>query len=87
MAVELDEVLGGGSVLHREVQGHESSLFLQLFRSVEVLIGSDAAGFAPPTAPRPLCVRVVELHSGRDGGPPRPPAHSRTFSRTMNWCT
>ena len=34
VAVELDEMLGGGWVLHREVQGHESGQFCHVFDNV-----------------------------------------------------
>ena len=34
IAVELDEMLGGGWVLHREVQGHESGPFCHVFDNV-----------------------------------------------------
>ena len=43
--VELDESLGGGPVQHREVQGHESDMFLQLFASVQYEPGGVASGF------------------------------------------
>jgi hypothetical protein len=33
-AAELDEYLGGNPVQYREVQGHESSIFLQYFRKL-----------------------------------------------------
>ena len=43
--VELDEMLGGGPVQHREVQHHESAQFLQLWRSIEYLDGGVSSGF------------------------------------------
>ncbi len=43
--VELDESLGGGPVQHREVQDHESDLFLQCFKSVQYEPGGVASGF------------------------------------------
>ena len=43
--VELDELLGGGPVQHREVQGHESEQFLQCFKSFEIRKGGVASGF------------------------------------------
>ena len=44
-AVELDESLGGGPTQHREVQGHESSEFMQLFTAVQYRKGGVASGF------------------------------------------
>jgi len=43
--VELDELLGGSPTQHREVQGHESDLFMQCFPSVEYRKGGVASGF------------------------------------------
>jgi len=43
--VELDESLGGGPTQHREVQEHESDLFVSCFKSVQYEPGGVASGF------------------------------------------
>ena len=43
--VELDELLGGGPVQHRECQDHESEQFLQCFKTFEVRKGAIESGF------------------------------------------
>ncbi|KAL1131315.1 hypothetical protein AAG570_010933, partial [Ranatra chinensis] len=76
LSVELDDGLGGGPVQHREVQAHESQLFLSYFKSgVRYVPGGVASGFhhAETNAPgekrlyqvkgkKNIRVRMVELN-------------------------
>ncbi|CAK1553167.1 unnamed protein product [Leptosia nina] len=56
LTVTLDDQLGGRAVQHREVQGHESSLFVGYFKpALRYLEGGNASGF-----------KEVEINAGAD---------------------
>jgi len=43
--VELDDHLGGAPIQHRQIEGHESELFLSLFPKFSILLGGFDSGF------------------------------------------
>lgn len=62
--VELDDLLGGAPVQHREVQAHESKLFQSYFEAVKYLEGGIASGFNHVT-PEKYEPRLFMLRSSR----------------------
>jgi gelsolin len=75
--VELDDLLGGAPVQHREVQGHESDLFLKYFKNeIKLLSGGVETGFkhVKPEEYKPRLlhlkgkkkVRITEVPLSRD---------------------
>jgi len=65
-AVELDDLLGGRAVQHREVQGHESAAFRALFpKGIRILEGGVESAFrhVDPTAYKP---RLLHLKGKRN---------------------
>ena len=64
--VELDDYLGGGPVEHREVQGHESELFLSYFpHGLRILEGGVDSGFNK-VKPKEYRPRLLHLKGRRN---------------------
>ena len=64
MAVELDEMLGGGSVLHREVQFHETGSFCSVFGNyLEYLPGRGQPGSTGASLLSVVCDQLVSRTS------------------------
>nr|XP_027221280.1 gelsolin, cytoplasmic-like [Penaeus vannamei] len=65
--VELDDQLGGVPVQHREVEGHESSLFLAWFKKgVRYLKGGVASGFHHVDPDEPYPARLFHVKGRRN---------------------
>ena len=64
--VELDDLLGGAPIQHREVEGHESEAFLALFQNMQVLQGGIESGFnkVQPASYKP---RLLHLRGSKGG--------------------
>jgi gelsolin len=64
--VELDELLGGAPIQHREVEGHESVAFQSLFDNMQVLQGGMQSGFnqVKPAEYKP---RLLHLRGSKGG--------------------
>lgn len=66
--VELDDLLGGAPIQHREVQGHESQLFLSYFKDgIQYMDGGIESGFnhVDPSAYEPRLFQVKGKRSVR----------------------
>ncbi len=59
--MELDDFLGGMAVQHREVEGHESNLFLSYFDApIVIMEGGIESGFRT-VQPTIVCYLVIRL--------------------------
>jgi gelsolin len=65
--VEADEFLGGAPVQHRQVEGKESSTFVEYFDAIEYLDGGVESGFrkVEATPDKPLFFRVKSVGSSK----------------------